>query len=452
MPVLFSNTGASVSDTQKLVLSCESLVLERLQQVRIRKGMLAWGDTYKIRVVDLEAQRPTAQTLLNELTGYLQASRKPRLWLNSHCRICRYQPQCKAQAVQADDLSLLNRMSEREIQVYQRKGISTVKQLSYTFRFRKRGIRVKARGRPHSFPLQALALREQSVFVVSAPVIPKATTRIYLDMEGSSSGSSAYLIGMLIVTDESTRFEWFWAETKDEEEQLYDQFLQYLASLGHFHLFFYGSYEARVFRRIAASRQPPGTSESLLSSATNVLSLIYASVYFPTYSNELKEIGKYLGCEWSSPDSTGLQAIAWRAQWEDSHDLAVKDRLILTTGRTAWLCKRSRSSFRLCRKIVRLAMPMTAEFALSRKSRPMTTFVTSGGNPLRWMNSRGLLSVPTSIIRETRFISEPTPLSRTSSGARRKTEGATGCIPTKSSTYGRQAAHIARAEAFPVII
>src|SRR5260370_20323973 len=107
---------------------------------------------------------------------------------------------------------------------------------------------------------------------------------------------------MLIVTDESTRFEWFWADTKDDEKQLHDQFVQYLANLDSFHLFFYGSYEARVFRRIVASRQSPRTSESLLSSSTNVLSLIYASIYFPTCSNELKEIGKYLGSEWSSPD------------------------------------------------------------------------------------------------------------------------------------------------------
>jgi Transposase IS66 family/RNase_H superfamily len=67
----------------------------------------------------------------------------------------------------------------------------------------------------------------------------------------------------------------------------------------------------------------------LLTSATNVLSLLYASIYFPTYSNELKAIGKYLGCEWSSPDSTGLHTLAWRAQWEQAHDPALKDRLIM---------------------------------------------------------------------------------------------------------------------------
>jgi hypothetical protein len=67
----------------------------------------------------------------------------------------------------------------------------------------------------------------------------------------------------------------------------------------------------------------------LLTSATNVLSLIYESIYFPTYSNELKEIGKYLGCEWSSPDSIGIHTLVWRAHWELSQNPALKDRLII---------------------------------------------------------------------------------------------------------------------------
>ena len=76
-------------------------------------------------------------------------------------------------------------------------------------------------------------------------------------------------------------------------------------------------------------RQQIRLSELLLTNATNVLSLIYASIYFPTYSNELKEIGKYLGCEWSPPDSTGAHTLVWRAQWEHAHYPALKDRLIM---------------------------------------------------------------------------------------------------------------------------
>jgi len=70
-------------------------------------------------------------------------------------------------------------------------------------------------------------------------------------------------------------------------------------------------------------------SDLLSSRSTNVLSLVYANVYFPTYSNGLKEICNYLGFEWSFPDATGLKSIIWREQWESSHDPAIKDRLLI---------------------------------------------------------------------------------------------------------------------------
>ena len=329
VPVLFCGTGQSVSETQKLLLAGGTLVLERLQHVRPPSGIVICGDAYKARRVDLGAQQVKAQKILNDLTDYLQGHKQPRLWLNDHCRVCRYQQQCKAEATQLDDLSLLNRMSEREMQLYHRKGIFTVRQLSYTFRFRKRGKRVKARGRPHSFPLQALAIREHSVFIVSKPAVPEASTHIYVDMEGNPSGSFVYLIGVLIAENGSTRHHAFWADSREDEAHLFKQFLQYLSHCSNAHLFYYGSYEAHVFRRMLASVSPDKSSELLLTSATNVLSLLYANIYFPTYSNELKAIGKYLGCEWSSPDATGLHTLVWRAQWEHAHDPALKDRLIL---------------------------------------------------------------------------------------------------------------------------
>src|SRR5581483_9079363 len=51
-------------------------------------------------------------------------------------------------------------------------------------------------------------------------------------------------------------------------------------------------------------------------------------VYFPTYSNRLKEIGRFLGANWTAPTASGLQSIAWRREWERSGDECLKDELI----------------------------------------------------------------------------------------------------------------------------
>jgi predicted RecB family nuclease len=327
VPVLFSSR--STGERQKLRLSCAGLILEQLQRVYPPTGILVSGRAYKFRTVNLTTRRHKAQSALNDLAAYLRGETKPPLVLNDHCRICRYQNRCKVEAQQLDDLSLLNRMTEREIQRYHRKGIFTVNQLSYTFRFKKRGRRVTARGRPHSFPLQALALREQSIFVVSRPSVVEAPTQVYVDMEGSPSGTFVYLIGLIVVENNITTYQSFWAENEDDEKTIIDKFLHCLSALNSPRIFYYGNYESRIFRRIIDSDKGLSSRiHDILANATNVLSSIYANIYFPTYSNELKEIGRHLGCNWTVPEAAGHQTILWRAKWESSRDPSMKDRLI----------------------------------------------------------------------------------------------------------------------------
>jgi hypothetical protein len=50
-------------------------------------------------------------------------------------------------------------MTEKTVKQYARKEIFTTTQLSYTFHSKRQSKRAKARGRPHSSALQALAIR-----------------------------------------------------------------------------------------------------------------------------------------------------------------------------------------------------------------------------------------------------------------------------------------------------
>src|SRR5207253_1185887 len=68
--------------------------------------------------------------------------------------------------------------------------------------------------------------------------------------------------------------------------------------------------------------------DRLLGSAVNVLSIIHASVYFPTFSNGLKEVGRYLGCTWTEENASGLQSLVWRARWEEAREQCWKDKLL----------------------------------------------------------------------------------------------------------------------------
>ena len=65
-----------------------------------------------------------------------------------------------------------------------------------------------------------------------------------------------------------------------------------------------------------------------LESPINLVSVIFGQIYFPTYSNRLKEIAGWLGFKWSDENASGLQSIVWRNEWEQTKAPLVKERLI----------------------------------------------------------------------------------------------------------------------------
>jgi predicted RecB family nuclease len=112
------------------------------------------------------------------------------------------------------------------------------------------------------------------------------------------------------------RHSYFWIERRDEEENLFSQFLSSLQEYDDYVLFHYGEYETRFLKKAASQKDKafPKLAEQELEKSMNVLGLIYSDIYFPTFSNELKEIAGYLGFKWSEKEASGLHSIVWRHQ------------------------------------------------------------------------------------------------------------------------------------------
>ena len=56
--------------------------------------------------------------------------------------------------------------------------------------------------------------------------------------------------------------------------------------------------------------------------------LIFGRIYFPTYSNGLKEIGAFIGAKWQAPGASGLQSLIWRYRWEETRSEEFKHLLL----------------------------------------------------------------------------------------------------------------------------
>ena len=99
-----------------------------------------------------------------------------------------------------------------------------------------------------------------------------------------------YLIGMTVVRGGLEEHYSFWAETKSQEQEIFDQFLAQMSQYDDFRVYCYGGYERAFLKRMrkAASRKKP--VDRVMDALVNVLSLVYAHVYFPCYSNGLKDV------------------------------------------------------------------------------------------------------------------------------------------------------------------
>jgi len=153
---------------------------------------------------------------------------------------------------------------------------------------------------------------------------------VYLDIEGIPDRNFYYLIGLRYKSDDAWVQRSFWADTESDEKQTWASFLQALALLGNPQLVHYGSYETQFLKRMKTRYADVGAGDfvdGLILSSLNLLSLIYAQVYFPTYSNGLKEVAQHLGFRWSNSDASGLHAIVWRSEWESSHEPSLKKTL-----------------------------------------------------------------------------------------------------------------------------
>ena len=311
-------------------LAIISILMGRIQNKVPEYGKIIYGSNNKIKKVRIETHLKQAQKFDNEIIDLKEHDYLDHFRLTKHCSICEFYDNCYKKAVAEDNISLLSGLSKKELERQNAKGIFTVNQYSYTFRPRKRRKRPKNNKLQHFGALKALAIRENKIYVFEPPILPSQKTFIYLDIEGVPQDKYDYLIGVVIVNHDLINQHSFWAQNKDEEEAIILKLLDILSSYTDFRIFHYGNYELSFLKRWIKKFDGRRKTqlERLIRKTTNILSFTYYNIYFPTYSNSLKDIGNYLNYCWSTANASGIKSIIWRKQWEQNKEQLLKEILI----------------------------------------------------------------------------------------------------------------------------
>jgi predicted RecB family nuclease len=330
IPIRFIFTD-KLSDDDKLLLAFDAFVFSEATGREVSFGKIIHGDDHSEVKVKMAALAGEVRKSVERIATLLSRPTPPELVLNRHCGECEFQTRCRRKAIETDDLSLLSGMSELERKKLHSKGIFTITQLSYTFRPRRRSKRMRDKREKYHHSLKALAIREKKIHIVGRPELKIDGIPVYLDVEGLPDRDFYYLIAVRIGSGDSAVHHSLWADTAADEGRIWREFLAILETLEKPVLIHYGSYETAFLKRMGERHgQPPESTlaAKTIGAAVNLLSVIYAQVYFPTFSNGLKEIAGHLGFRWSDSAATGTQAIRWRHEWAASRNPVQKSSLV----------------------------------------------------------------------------------------------------------------------------
>ena len=338
LPILLSPWDKpELSDS--LLVCFGALALWQITGIMADTGTVIYGDSARHRTVRIGDYVTRTRQTIEQIGSTWRGQQPPPLALNRHCAVCDFQPRCRSLAIERDDLRLLAAMTAKERSKSSAKGILTITQLSYGYRPRRRK-RTKpdadraAKSAKRIVPvvkndhkLRALAIKKSQIHVVGSPSLKFEGVQTFLDVEGMPDRDFYYLVGLRYDCDGEQVEQSFWADDSDGERMMWENCLRTLKAIGGTQIVSYGAYEVRFLRqmkeRYVLAPDDVAFVDRLIETLVNLVGCIYGKVYFPTFSNSLKEIGRYLGFNWGWPQGSGAAAPLLRRAWE----LGVDDRL-----------------------------------------------------------------------------------------------------------------------------
>jgi predicted RecB family nuclease len=165
-------------------------------------------------------------------------------------------------------------MTTKERAKFEERGITTVTQLSYGYRPRRRR-RTKPSITPYSPPikndhnLRALAIKKAQTHVVGTPSLSFEGTPVFMDVEGVPDRNFYYLVSLRYELHGTPVEKTFWADGPDNESDIWQKCLRALKEINNPRIVHYGAYERRFLKHMNERSKPTSDDAEFVSRSSD---------------------------------------------------------------------------------------------------------------------------------------------------------------------------------------
>lgn len=326
--------GQKPKPEYKLLAMLHSFLLEQIQGRSPRLTQLILRERHPHRV-DTSLWSDKLQETVTECINLLSNRIEPEVFISrQRCQLCSWYNHCYAIARMEHHLSLVPGVTPNRYESLQSIGITNLESLANT--------PPKHLGQ-HLGADIAIQLQQQAQAILQKEVlwrinrpnkiqpIPQGDVELFFDIEAEPDRNVDYLLGVYFVDrrNQVEKFYAFVAETLEEEEKIWQEFITFVEQFPSAPIFHFSPYERDTLHRLGSKY---GTSPLRLQAIAKRLMDLHQWVtkflVFPVESYSLKSLANILGYVWQEAGVSGDQTVCWYDNWLETGDRQLLDAII----------------------------------------------------------------------------------------------------------------------------
>lgn len=338
--------SSKIKTIYKQQLAFYSIILEKLQGYFPEEvGVINRHHdklVHQLSSEDVDKTRCCIEKIVKVMKG-----KKPTLTITSTSKDSPWFKAALQEAEESQDIALIYKLDARSLVALRNEGIRTIEDIAAADLNMLPKIPYASSDTLQRAQLQAKALLEGCVLPIGEmEELPEKDLKLYFDIEGDPLLEVDYLFGVWVsgdstgqyakaanvrVYEDGKYFVYFLAKQPEEEEGMWQGFLEWVACLPEeYTVYHYANYEKSHLKSLAEEYGGSRALEEFQSRLVDLQKVVEESVIFPLYFYSIKDIAKskFLNFAWRHQKAGGGQSVFWYEQWLETGNGEVLEDII----------------------------------------------------------------------------------------------------------------------------